>query len=163
VQAVAGEQGAQAAAPLANEPTGHVAAVNAQEVAPATLYAPAAQGRHAAEELAPGEGEKVPAAQGAHVEGAAAPKKALYVPARQPVQTALEAAPVALDHVPAAQGVAFTEYGGQKKPAGHSAGAPEAQKKEAGQGVQVSWRILWLNKSVTKSCPLASTATPAGP
>ena len=36
----------QAAAPLANVPTGHVSAVNAQEEAPTTLYAPAAQLKH---------------------------------------------------------------------------------------------------------------------
>ncbi len=91
-----------------------------------------------------------------------APTKALYVPAPQPVQAALEAAPVALDHVPARQGVAFTEYSGQKEPAGQSTGAPEAQKKEAGQGVQVSWRILWLTYSAVKSTPNGVTAKNVG-
>ena len=113
MHAVAGTHAAHAAGPLANVPTGHVAADKEQEVAPAALNAPAAQGRHAAEELAPGEGEKRPAAQGAHAEGATAPKRALYVPAPQLPQAALEAAPVALDHVPAGQGVAFTEDSGQ--------------------------------------------------
>ena len=55
--AVAGAHAAQAAGALAYVPTGHVDAVNAQEVAPAELKDPAAQGRHAAEELAPGDGE----------------------------------------------------------------------------------------------------------
>ena len=110
---MAGEHAAQDAGATANVPTGHVDALNAQEVAPAVLKDPAAQGRHAADELTPGEGEKLPAAQGVHAEGATAPKRALYVPARQLAQAALEAAPVALDHVPAAQGVAFTEASGQ--------------------------------------------------
>ena len=38
------EHGAQDAGAAANVPAGHVAAVNAQEVAPAVLYNPAAQG-----------------------------------------------------------------------------------------------------------------------
>jgi hypothetical protein len=37
VHAVAGEHGAHAAVPFAYVPTGHVDAVNAQEVAPAAL------------------------------------------------------------------------------------------------------------------------------
>ena len=71
----------QAAAPFANVPTGHVSAVNAQEEAPAALYAPAAHGRHAAlDEL----GLYAPAAQAAQ-EAAAAPLK---VPAGQAVGAA---------------------------------------------------------------------------
>jgi hypothetical protein len=77
VHAVAGEHGAHAAAPFAYVPTGHVEAVNAQDVAPCALKDPAAQGRHAAEEDAPLAAEYVPAGQGAHVEGAAAPGTAL--------------------------------------------------------------------------------------
>jgi hypothetical protein len=63
VHAVAGTQAAQEAGPLANVPTGHVADVNAQEMAPAVLNAPAAQVRHAAAELAPVAGEYLPAGQ----------------------------------------------------------------------------------------------------
>ncbi len=98
-------------------PAGH-----RQSADPAALYLPAAQGWHAAEELAPGEGEKRPAGQG----------------------------------------VALTEDSGQKEPAGHSAGAPEAQKKEAGQGTQASWRTLLLVQSTTSNRVSASTATPTG-
>ncbi len=111
------------------------------------LNVPAAQGRHAAEELAPEKEENLPAAHGVQVEGAAAPTKSLYVPERHLVQTDTEAAPVALDHVPAGQGIAFTEENGQKKPTGQRTGAPEAQKKVAGQGTQVSWRTAWLPAS----------------
>jgi len=60
---VAGTHAAHAAVPFANVPTGHVAAVKAQEAAAAALYAPAAQGRHVIEEFAPIAEEKVPAGQ----------------------------------------------------------------------------------------------------
>jgi hypothetical protein len=113
VQAVAGEQAVQAAVPFAYVPTGHVVAVKTQAVAPAALNAPAAQGAHAAEELAPEKEENLPAAHGVQVEGAAAPTKELYVPARHLVQTDIKATPVALDHVPAGQGIGFTEERGQ--------------------------------------------------
>ncbi len=54
MQAVAGEQGTQAAVPLAKVPIGQVVAVKAQVAAPWGLKDPAAQGRHAAVEFAPG-------------------------------------------------------------------------------------------------------------
>ena len=73
VQAVAGEHGAHAAVLFANVPTGHVAAVYAQAVAPWVLEDLPAQGRHETEELAPAAVEKVPAGHGVHVEGATAP------------------------------------------------------------------------------------------
>jgi hypothetical protein len=40
MHAVAGEHGAHAAVPFANVPTGHVEAVNGQDVAPCALYVP---------------------------------------------------------------------------------------------------------------------------
>ena len=113
MHAVAGEHGAHAAAPFAYVPTGHVEAVNAQDVAPCALKDPAAQGRHAAEEGAPLAAEYVPAGQAVHVEGAAAPTKALYAPALQREQVTLEEAPVEDDQVPAGQGMGFTEERGQ--------------------------------------------------
>ena len=42
-------------------------------------------------------------------------------------QVILEAAPVAMLAEPGGQGVASTELGGQKCPAGHKTGAPEEQ------------------------------------
>ena len=62
-----------------------------------------------------------------HAAEEVAPVEVEYVPAPQRVHVAFEAAPVADDHVPAGQGMGFTEERGQKEPAGHSAGAPEAQ------------------------------------
>jgi len=53
VQAVTGEQGAQAEVSLAYVPTGHVVAVNAQVVEPRILKEPALQGRHVVKELPP--------------------------------------------------------------------------------------------------------------
>ena len=108
VQAVAGEQGAQAAVPLANVPLGQVVAVKAQVEAPWELKDPTAQGWQAARELAPRVAEKVPAAQG--------------------VQVARVEAPVGLLKVPAGQGWAVMEESGQNEPAGHSTGAPLEQK-----------------------------------
>ena len=93
MHAVAGEHGAHAAVPFAYDPTGHVATVNGQDVAPCALKDPAAQGRHTAEEDAPLVPEYVPAGQGVHVEGAAAPTKALYIPAGQGVHVEGAAAP----------------------------------------------------------------------
>ena len=110
---MAGEHAAQEAGALAYVPTGHVDAVKAQEAAPVVLKDPAAQGVHAAEDVAPVEVEYVPAGQAVHAEGAAAPTKVLYVPAPQRVQVVLEAAPVADDQVPAGQGTGFTEEIGQ--------------------------------------------------
>ena len=60
------------------------------------------------------------------------------VPAGQGRHAAEEAAPGAAEYVPAGQGMGSTVERGQKKPAGHSTGAPEAQKKEVGHGMQVS-------------------------
>jgi hypothetical protein len=77
VHAVAGEQGAHAADPLANDPTGHVLAVNSHEVAPWTLNAPGAQGKQNVDEFALEVVEKVPAAQATQVELNAAPTKVL--------------------------------------------------------------------------------------
>ena len=88
MHAVAGEHGAHAAAPFAYVPTGHVEAVNAQDVAPCALKDPAAQGRHAAEEDAPLAAEYVPAAQGRHTVEEDAPLVAEYVPAGQGVHAA---------------------------------------------------------------------------
>ena len=65
-------------------------------------------------------------------------------------------------YVPAGQGVAFSEKGGQKEPAGHNTGVPEAQKWDAGQGPQVTWRTRLLDASATTISPLALTATPVG-
>ena len=53
MHAVAGEHAAHAAGALANVPAGHGVGVNAQAAAPAALNAPAAQGRHAALDVAP--------------------------------------------------------------------------------------------------------------
>ena len=61
----------QAAAPFANVPTGHVSAVNAQEEAPAALYAPVAQLKHADD----------------------APSALLYVPAAHTRQASLDVPP----------------------------------------------------------------------
>jgi len=58
--------------------------------------------------------------------------------AGQVAQVALETAPVAALEVPGGQAVALREEKGQKDPAGHRMGPPLTQKKEAGQGVQVS-------------------------
>ena len=109
---------------LAYVPAGHVDAVYAHEDAPATLCASAAQGRHAAEEVAPVALEYVPAAQAAQK---VAPARALNFPAAQRVQVVLDVAPRAADHVPMGQAVALREEGGQKEPAGHSMGTPEEQ------------------------------------
>ena len=54
VQAAAGWHATHAAVPFAYVPTGQVEAEKAQEVAPAVLNAPAAQGRQVAEVDAPG-------------------------------------------------------------------------------------------------------------
>ncbi len=63
---------------------------------------------------------------------------ALVVPAAQATHVDAASAPAAALEVPAGQGVALTDSGGQKKPAGHSKGAPATpQKKEAGQGRHV--------------------------
>jgi len=83
--------------------------VKAQDEAPTTLYAPAAQ---RAQELEP-----LP----------------LNLPAAQRMHVAFEAAPVWADQEPAGQGVGFIEDIGQKEPAGQRMGTPEAQKYEAGQ------------------------------
>ena len=77
MQAVAGEQGAQADDPLAKEPTGHVVAVKAHDVAPWTLKESAAQGKQKSDEFAPEAAEYVPAAHGTHVELITAPTKLL--------------------------------------------------------------------------------------
>ena len=76
---MAGEHGAHAAVPFAYVPTGHVDAVNAQEVAPAVLYNPAAQG---------GQNDAPPV---------------LCVPAAQKVQSGAPAALDLLRYVPAGQ------------------------------------------------------------
>jgi hypothetical protein len=90
VQAVAGEQGAHAAAPLANVPTGHEAAVNSHDKAPCGLKSPLLQGWQSAGEELPTAEEKVPAEQGAHAEGAAAPTLVLYEPPAQGVHAVME-------------------------------------------------------------------------
>ena len=92
-----------------------------QAGAPAGLCVPAG---HCAGAAAPS-AQKEPAGQGAQGKGKLkAPTAPLKVPAAQDVQAA---APAAL-WAPAGQGEGFTEEGGQKEPAGHSTGAPEAQK-----------------------------------
>lgn len=111
--AVAGEQGTHAAAPPAKVPTGHVVALNAQDVAPWGLKAPAAQEAHAPAEGAPVDSENVPAAQGMQAEGAAAPTAALNLPAPQRTHAVTLEAPVAFDHVPAGQGRGAPEPAGQ--------------------------------------------------
>ena len=84
------------------------------------------------EAAAVGEGEGVGAAVQAAAPGA------LVIPAAQATHVDAASAPAAALEVPAGQGVALKDSGGQKKPAGHSNGAPGApQKKEAGQGRHV--------------------------
>lgn len=48
---------------------------------------------------------------------------------------------------PGAQGVGLREENGQKEPGVQGTGAPEAQKKEVGQGTHVSWRMRLLPAS----------------
>jgi hypothetical protein len=130
----------------------------------AALVLPAAQPAPGAAAQAPLQAEVVrpaalpytPAGQALQTE-APAPEKA---PGGHGEQVALEAAPVAALAVPGGQGEGVTEESGQKPPAGQITGAPLAQKKEAGQGTQVSWRTRWLNCSATYTLPLASTAVP---
>jgi hypothetical protein len=62
----------------------------------------------------------------------------------QGAHVAFETAPAAADQVPAGHSVAFMEDSGQKAPGGHITGAPDAQKKPAGQGTQVSVRTRLL-------------------
>jgi hypothetical protein len=76
-QAVAGEHGAQALAPLENVPIGQVEGVKAQAVAPCVLKAPVPHGWQKEDEVAPIIVENVPAAHGTHVELIAAPTKEL--------------------------------------------------------------------------------------
>lgn len=76
-QAVAGEQGAQAAVPFAYVPIGQVVDVKAHDVAPWVLKDPGLQGKHTADEFAPVATENVPAAQGTHVELITAPTTVL--------------------------------------------------------------------------------------
>jgi hypothetical protein len=52
-------------------------------------------------------------------------------------------APAAL-YAPAGQGEGSAEESGQKEPAGHRTGVPEAQNEPAGQGTQVSERTQLL-------------------
>ena len=83
-------------------------------------------------------------------------------PAGQPAQVAFDAAPAAAEKVPPGQGVTVTEAHGQKEPGGQVTGAPEAQKKEAGQGVHVRARRLWAASSATTTTPAAVTVMPCG-
>ena len=78
VHAVVGEHAAQDAGELAYVPTGHVAAVYAQEEAPAGLKEPTGHRAQVALEAAPVAFDQVPAG---HIVHATAPEKALYVPA----------------------------------------------------------------------------------
>ena len=116
-----------AAAPFANVPTGHVAAVNAHEVAPWVLKAPKTQGRHVAEDDAPKAALYVPAMQGMHAAGIAAPKRVLYDPALQEEQVEMEAAPVAFDHVPGGQGDWENDCARQYEPGGQVDARPPLQ------------------------------------
>ena len=74
-----------------------------------------------------------------HGSGAALPR-GQKEPGGQAAHVAFVAAPTAALQVPAAHGTASTEAKGQKEPGGQATGAPEEQKKEAGQGTQVSCR-----------------------
>ena len=65
-------------------------------------------------------------------------------------------------HVPMGQGVALKEENGQAEPAGHSTGAPEAQKYAAGQGVHCSFRTLFPMYSIANTSPEGVSATPVG-
>jgi hypothetical protein len=112
-QALAGTQGAHAAAPLAKVPAGQLALLKAHAVAPGALKVPALQAAQATAEGAPAAADHLPAAQGLQVELSAAPTTALCVPGGQALQAAREAAPVALPYLPAGHGVAVTEYSGQ--------------------------------------------------
>ena len=87
----------------------------------ASVNDPTGHALHVAEEFAPGSVENDAAAQGVHI--------------------ALDDAPIADEYVPAGHAVALAEFTGQYEPAGHTTGAPEEQKKEAGHGTQVSCRI----------------------
>jgi hypothetical protein len=64
--------------------------------------------------------------------------------------------------VPPGHAVALTDAHGQKEPGGHATGAPEAQKKEAGQGEKVSVRRLLAPSSLMTMTPARVTATPWG-
>ena len=105
---MAGEHAAQEAGALANVPTGHVDAVNAQEEAPAALKEPPAQGVHAVEDTAPVDVEYVPALQGfavAEALAAAVQKPAAHAPQ---VAALTKLVPPSAK-VPAAQGLAVAE------------------------------------------------------
>ena len=138
--AVAGWQGACPAAPPAQKkPAGQ--SVGVADVAPdAHPYpgAAAAQGVHAADVVAFTSADHAPAAHGVGDDDPAGQKK----PGGQAAQIALDAAPSAAEKVPPGQAVAFTDAHGQKEPGGQATGAPEAQKKDAGQGVHVRLRSL---------------------
>ncbi len=143
---MAGEQGSAGAGlpPGQKSPGWHCVAL-AGEVEPAAQPAPGAavQAPLQAEVVRPAALPYTPAGQRLQTEAPAPEKR----PGEHGTQEALEAAPVAALAVPAGQGVASTEKEGQKLPAGHSTGAPLVQKKEAGQGTQVSWRMRWLSSS----------------
>ena len=132
----------------------------AGEVEPAAQPAPGAalQAPLQAEVVRPAALPYTPAGQGLQTEAPAPEKR----PGEHGAQVALEAAPVAALAVPGGQGEGVTEESGQNPPAGHSAGAPLAQKKEAGQGTQVSWRTRWLNLSAVKMMPVGETMRPNG-
>lgn len=77
----------------------------------------------------------------------------VYWPSGQGAQSEAADEP-ASEEVPTGHWVALREPYGQKDPTGHSTGAPEKQKKEAGQGRQASWRTLKLPKSAITTAPV---------
>jgi hypothetical protein len=98
---------------------GEGACATTQNVAPAVLDVPAAQGAQVALKVAPVAADQVPAGQG--------------------VQVALEAAPVAAEKVPALQLVKLTlPQPLQKAPAGQTMGAVAGQKKPGLHGQRLA-------------------------
>ena len=67
-----------------------------------------------------------------------------------------------VEYVPGGQAVALMEERGQRDPAGQRMGAPLEQKKEAGQGTQVSWRMRLLLRSAVKRTPEGEMARKIG-
>ena len=73
-----------------------------------------------------------------------------------------EERPGVREKVPGGQSVGRVEETGQNEPAGQRIGAPELQKYEAGQSVQVRERMRWLAVSMMCRVPDALTVTPQG-
>jgi hypothetical protein len=150
-----------APATVANVPAAHGTQVELIAAPTKVLYEPGIQRAQAAIEDAPVALLNVPEGQavaltdeakgqnepGGQRTGADSPCIGQIAPTGHARQVAFDDAPTELLNEPAPQGVGFTDDSGQNEPAGQMTGAPDEQKKEAGQGTQVSWRMRWFDAS----------------